>query len=263
MLKSISPGKPRLKGTDYYGPLLEPLIAAAEAGEPLEPVMTRLVRELGFESFIFAITTDPQPHQESRSYAWTNLPNEWLLEYDRNAYVEVDPRITLTWGRATPLIWDTATLSAEPRVRAFLDRAATYGICSGVTVSFSDTRQPRFGASYNSSITPVPPERRRQLGTRLGDLMLLTAGIHDIFLRSVVLKGLPPGQKGLPLSVRERQCINLAAHGMTSADMGIKLGIAERTVNFHFGNILSKLDALNRQEAIAKAVQLGIVQIEI
>jgi DNA-binding CsgD family transcriptional regulator len=31
-------------------------------------------------------------------------------------------------------------------------------------------------------------------------------------------------------------------------------------VNFHFGNILGKLAALNRNEAIAKAVAAGIIR---
>ena len=46
----------------------------------------------GFESFMYAMTTDPRPHHDSRSYVWTTLPREWIAEYDRNAYVEIDPR---------------------------------------------------------------------------------------------------------------------------------------------------------------------------
>jgi hypothetical protein len=52
-----------------------------------------------------------------------------------------------------------------------------------------------------------------------------------------------------------------AAHGMTSADIAVKLGIAERTVNFHFSNLISKLGVLNRTEAIATAVSMGLVVI--
>jgi LuxR family transcriptional activator of bioluminescence operon len=55
----------------------------------------------------------------------------------------------------------------------------------------------------------------------------------------------------------------MAAHGMTSADIGIKLGIVERTANFHFSNILSKLGALNRHEAIAKGMQLGLIRMDL
>jgi DNA-binding CsgD family transcriptional regulator len=49
---------------------------------------------------------------------------------------------------------------------------------------------------------------------------------------------------------------------LTGSDIGVKLGISERTVNFHFGNILSKLDALNRNEAIAMAVRRGLIGTE-
>jgi DNA-binding CsgD family transcriptional regulator len=60
------------------------------------------------------------------------------------------------------------------------------------------------------------------------------------------------------LTERESECLALAANGMTSGDISVKLGISERTANFHFGNIISKLQVLNRGEAIARAVALGL-----
>ena len=264
MLQSITPGKPVDELlTRSVGVSLQPLISAAMAGEPLEPVMETIVRGFGFESFIYAMATDPQPNHDSRSYVWTTLPREWVAEYDRNAYVEVDPRVTLSWGRTTPLIWDAATIGGDANVQRFLERAAVYGVRSGVTISFSDSRYPRCGVSFNSSLSPVNESRRSSIVDQLGDLMVLTAGFHDLFMTNVVTRGLPPGQKGAPLSQRERQCLQMAAHGMTSADIGIKLGIAERTANFHFSNILSKLDALNRHEAIAKGMNLGLIRMEL
>ncbi len=61
------------------------------------------------------------------------------------------------------------------------------------------------------------------------------------------------------LTPRERECVSFAARGMTSADIGAKLGITERTVNFHFGNITTKLGVLNRAEAIVRALALHAV----
>ncbi|MEP7205712.1 MAG: helix-turn-helix transcriptional regulator, partial [Casimicrobiaceae bacterium] len=84
----------------------------------------------------------------------------------------------------------------------------------------------------------------------------------DIFMTNFVHKGVPPIHRGLPLSPRERQCLTMAAKGLTSSDIGLKLGITERTANFHFSNILSKLDVLNRHEAIAKAVATGAINAE-
>jgi DNA-binding CsgD family transcriptional regulator len=262
MLQPIVPGKPNIQATDEPDLALRPLLAAAAAGEPLEPVMQAIVRGFGFESFVYGMTTDPRPHHDSRSYVWTTLPREWIAEYDKNAYVEVDPRITLTWGRTAPLIWDAATIGGDAKVRHFLDHAARYGIRSGVAVAFSDPTHARFGAGFNSPVSPVDELRRQAITSCLGSLMVLTAGFHDLFMARVVSRGLPPSQQGAPLSPRERQCLQMAAHGLTSADIGLKLGITERTANFHFSNLISKLGVLNRHEAIAKALTSGLIGID-
>jgi LuxR family quorum-sensing system transcriptional regulator CciR len=60
-----------------------------------------------------------------------------------------------------------------------------------------------------------------------------------------------------PLSKREHDCLELAANGMTSRDIGVKLGITERTANFHFKNAIRKMGVLNRKEAIAVGIARG------
>ena len=262
MLRQIVPGKPVSQTNSDFDLMLQPLISAATAGEPLEPVMEAIVRGFGFESFMYAMTTDPRPHHDSRSYVWTTLPREWIEEYDKNSYVEVDPRITLTWGRTTPLICDASTVGGDVKVRHFLDHAAKYGIRSGVAVAFSDPTHARFGVAFNSPMSPVDNLRKQAIVDCLGSLMVLTAGFHDLFMAQVVTRGLPPSQLGAPLSPRECQCLQMAAHGMTSSDIGVKLGITERTANFHFSNLISKLGVLNRHEAIAKALTNGLIGID-
>lgn len=62
------------------------------------------------------------------------------------------------------------------------------------------------------------------------------------------------------LTKQEQACLSLSAHGQTSADIALKLGIKTRTVNFHITKVLRKLNATNRQEAIAKAVSANLLQ---
>jgi DNA-binding CsgD family transcriptional regulator len=88
---------------------------------------------------------------------------------------------------------------------------------------------------------------------------MLAYEFHSIFRRQFVVAGIPPLQQGAPLSAREIQCLQLAAYGMTSADIAQKLNLAERTINFHFCNIVTKLAAANRAEAIATAVSRRII----
>ena len=93
--------------------------------------------------------------------------------------------------------------------------------------------------------------------------MLFGQYFHELFVTGVIEKGIAPQFEGAPLCARERQCLQMAAHGMTGAEIGFKLGISERTVTFHFANIISKLGVLNRQEAIAKGIAQGVIRMEV
>jgi DNA-binding CsgD family transcriptional regulator len=263
MLTPIKPGKPSDSCIGSADAIVRPLLDAAAMGYRIDEPLLEIIRVFGFESFVYGMTTASRPNRDSRTYVWTTLPKEWVAEYDQNSYIEVDPRITLTWGRASPLLWDSATLPKSPMVRRFLTRAARYGIRSGVAIAFSDMRHARIGVGFNSSISPVSVQRENEIAGQLGMLMLLATRFHDIFMANVVFRGIPPAHQGVALSPRERQCLRMAASGMTSTDIGVKLGIAERTANFHFSNIISKLGVLNRHEAIAKAVASGIVDLDV
>ncbi len=69
------------------------------------------------------------------------------------------------------------------------------------------------------------------------------------------------GQAGLvePLSERELEVLRLLAEGCTNREVGERLVISLSTVKGHISNIIGKLDARNRTEAVARARQLGIL----
>jgi DNA-binding CsgD family transcriptional regulator len=65
--------------------------------------------------------------------------------------------------------------------------------------------------------------------------------------------------KSLSLSPRERQVLKWLSLGKTSWDISVILRISERTVNYHVGNIMKKLDVTNRLQAVSEAVALEII----
>jgi pimeloyl-ACP methyl ester carboxylesterase/DNA-binding CsgD family transcriptional regulator len=67
------------------------------------------------------------------------------------------------------------------------------------------------------------------------------------------------GSAPSPLSSREREVIALIAAGKTDAQIAEALCISVRTASRHVHNILTKLDAANRTEAVALAARLGAV----
>jgi DNA-binding CsgD family transcriptional regulator len=65
----------------------------------------------------------------------------------------------------------------------------------------------------------------------------------------------------MKLNLREREILTRAAAGQTSKLIAAELGIAKITVDIHVGTILTKLGALNRNQAIAKAVAHNLIQL--
>lgn len=62
-----------------------------------------------------------------------------------------------------------------------------------------------------------------------------------------------------PLTEREVQVLELIAKGMTNRDIGGLLGISAHTVKFHVGQVLDKLGAASRAEAVSSALRLGLI----
>lgn len=61
------------------------------------------------------------------------------------------------------------------------------------------------------------------------------------------------------LTKRETACLALAAEGFSNQRIGKNLTITERTVKFHLENILRKLNASSRGEAVAIARRIGLL----
>ena len=55
------------------------------------------------------------------------------------------------------------------------------------------------------------------------------------------------------LSPREAEILTLVASGRSTKEIGAELSIADSTVNWHVGNLLTKLEASSRAEAVAVA----------
>jgi DNA-binding NarL/FixJ family response regulator len=64
------------------------------------------------------------------------------------------------------------------------------------------------------------------------------------------------------LTPREREVLQLMGQGARNKEIAEQLVITERTVKIHVGNILNKLNAGNRTEAVAVAMKKGLLSSE-
>ena len=62
-----------------------------------------------------------------------------------------------------------------------------------------------------------------------------------------------------PLSPREMEVLALLAEGLSNQEIAERLTIARGTAKNHVSNILSKLDARDRTQAVLRAQEIGLL----
>jgi DNA-binding NarL/FixJ family response regulator len=62
-----------------------------------------------------------------------------------------------------------------------------------------------------------------------------------------------------PLTGREVQVLELLAEGLPNKVIADRLGISDQTVKFHVASISGKLGAVNRTDAVRRAVRRGLI----
>lgn len=249
-----------LKNTGIFPHILQPLVDSAARGDDLKPVVQAIVQGLGFDSFAYALTTSNRPDKEAQMFVYTTMPAEWMMLYDQRDYCEVDPRMQMIARSTMPVLWEQKDFRGRSaKEDEFLDDAAKYGTLSGLIYALWDIGHGGIILVFNSRVPTVDPVRLQMIQRNLPDLLSFGHYFHEWFMKAVIEKGLPSTLKGAPLSPRERNVLQSVAHGLTTDDIAGKLGISERTVQFHLDSVRTKLGAANRQEAVARGMQQGLV----
>jgi len=61
------------------------------------------------------------------------------------------------------------------------------------------------------------------------------------------------------LTPREIEVLELVAEGLSNKVVAARLGISDQTVKFHLTSISGKLGAINRTDAVRRAVRRGLI----
>ena len=114
----------------------------------------------------------------------------------------------------------------------------------------------------------VKPDGLRRVGQALRELAaggrVLDPSVEKVAvieLGRFAWKARKGSEVGALLTTRERQVLRLLADGLTTQQVARRLEISPRTVETHVAKLYRKLSVRSRMQAIARAAQLGLIEL--
>lgn len=183
-----------------------------------------------------------------------SYPKEYLSRYFDNQYFLDDHVSTELLSTFELQHWkevDRKYNSFENRDPATIE-AYEFGLQDGITYGTIDA-DSKIGTCFSFAGKSIEYNYRSST-----IITYLTPHLAEI-LRKVLYREID--SKESLLSPREKEVLTWTKEGKSSWEVGLILGIQERTVNFHLTNIKSKLNATTKTQALAIAIAKGEISI--
>jgi LuxR family quorum-sensing system transcriptional regulator SolR len=216
----------------------------------ISEILSRTIAELGFDYFSFYLRL-PLPVTRPTVIHLHNYPADWMANYWQKSYDNIDPTLTRCRNAVVPVLWQDLMSNDS---KYFWKDAFDHGLRTGIA-------QPSHGPGGAFSLLNlacgdhrIDIDELRSKSLRLSWLAHATNQSMTNVIRSNIY-----GDPNSKLTAREIEVLRWTADGKTASEVGLIMEISERTVNFHVGNSLVKLNATNKTSAVIKAAMLGLL----
>lgn len=191
--------------------------------------------------------------EQKSTQVLSGYSDAWFNRYQSENYIEVDPLVKHCSQSILPIVWHQHPASDQPRVRQLFCDARQHGLADGATFSV-------LGKHQELGILSLAMERDRErdknnVRRHMGLGYMLMVHMHEA-MRRLQFPYAAEAAK-CSLTPRESETLLWINAGNVSWEIAQRMGISERTVNFHISNACAKLDVGTRRHAAAKALALG------
>lgn len=205
--------------------------------------------------FSAAVMCSVQQSQSVRRVFFSDIVNhsyndKWGEVYFENDFIDVDPVVKHSLTTSQSFTWSTAFQKLDSQNRKaleFVTMASDYHLKDGLAHMVGDREN---GTLLSLAIEHENNQYYSQL------LNHVTPHLHEAMQR---INSRPSDIVVPALTDREREVLKWTGEGKSSWEIGIILSISERTVKYHINNIKTKLNAVNRAHAVAKAFRFQII----
>lgn len=232
---------------------IQRLQACSDLGE-FKAILTAMREQLGYAHFLYGVRLSTAFTTISH-FIVTDYPEAWMQEYTERNYAEFDPVVKHCTRFHEPYCWDRLREDPDPKLIAFADACARYGLIGGMSIGIH-------GYQGDTGIFCIGGSKELATGSDEAFELVLVLNTLVPYIHAAITRMASFQQHGddkPKLTDRELECLLWSAEGKTAEEIAAILSISTPTVTFHLKNTIQKLNVGNRNQAIAKAALLGII----
>jgi len=221
--------------------------------------MEAFVDERGYECCNLMIASDTQNGLQSH-YMRSNTPAPLLSQYHDEGLIKIDPLLLFGCDTASITRLSSNDMTCFPKAtskhQAMFDYASSTGMQGGFAVPVRTSDCELFGGwSFGSSESVENIDRLHHEFSK--DIHLASVLAYE----RMVVVGVTKRDFQPVLSNREKECLRWLCAGLRVSMIANKLSISESAVNLYISNAKHKLDAKTREQAIARAILGGEINL--
>lgn len=215
--------------------------------------VVRFTHRLGFQT-VSAMTVIDHALGQSDFILVDNTPEKYVEPYADPSAFRRDPVMQHCKRQSVPIIWNQDTYVAQGAADLW-EQQAGFGYRTGIAMALHlpEGRHFLLGVDRDQALPEDPAELQRLVA----DLQLFAVHAQDAAVRLLVPTALQPERPAL--TPRELEALRWTMEGKTAWEVGSILGISERTAVLHVNNAMHKLGAVNKHQAVLKALRLGLI----
>ncbi|MFB2553903.1 helix-turn-helix transcriptional regulator [Ensifer soli] len=225
---------------------------APRAGAPTEYEALRLIRQMaqdaGYAGFLVARMPFGADTDFAERLVISSWPADLVHAYHQSGQFAASALVRRLRTTKIPVFAEAALMHGDPaEAGALAERFRAEGFIQHCAMLLHSTLGEPF--LFLLSGRRAAPEAAELAGLYLHVIRLFE------YLEGTFEKATRDGDA---LSAREIECLRWAAAGKSSDEIAIILGISGYTVASYFKSAARKLDAVNRMQAIARAIRLRL-----
>lgn len=217
-----------------------------------------MVRANGIVPYEFALCgygTVNRKANESYKLINVSYPQQWAEAYVTSNLDQCDPIVKENFSTFRLQYW-ADTFAKYSDSGPFVRRAADFGLKGGYSYGLRN-----YSGDKTSLFSFAARSMDRDPRTEL-ILEYLVPHLHQAFARIVDNNRERQTEPGAQLSSREKEILKWARNGKSTWEISVILSISKDTVKFHVKNIMQKLQTVSRTQAVAVAIESGLIGID-